>query len=135
MNEQTATRVAFVTVPAIPAVIGAFLTPITQEFDIVTVVGFAAIFYVITGAVTAALAVPIFYWLRRRNLVRWWTALSTGLFIGVLVALSIRLPNIRYLAGDILRHDISLLGFEGAASALVFWIIWKSGSRLGERDV
>jgi hypothetical protein len=135
MNEQTATRVAFVTVPAIPAVIGAVLTPVTQEFDMVTVVGFAAIFYVITGAVTAAIAAPIFYWLRRRNLVRWWTALLTGFFIGVLVALSIRLSNIRYLPGDVLRHDILLLGFEGAASALVFWIIWKSGSRLGERSV
>jgi len=58
MNERSATRVAFVVVPAIPAVIGAVGTPVTREFSIVSLVGFAAIFYVITGGVTAAFGAP-----------------------------------------------------------------------------
>jgi len=60
MNEKTATRVAFVTVPAIPVVIGAVSTPVTK-FDIVTLIVFAAILYLITATVTAAIGAPIFY--------------------------------------------------------------------------
>ena len=127
MNEQTATRIAFGVVPAVPSVIGAVFTPVTRDFDIESILAVALIFYVITAAVTAALGAPIFFLLRRRNLVRWWSALLAGFLIGAAVSVLLRLQTIRYMPGAMLLHDSLLLGLEGAASAFVFWIIWRLG--------
>jgi hypothetical protein len=134
VNEQTATRVAFGVAPAVPSLIGAALTPVTPDFGVKSILVFAVIFYVIAAAVTAGIGAPIFFWLRRRNLVKWWSALLVGFLIGVAAASFLRLQNLHYMPGVELLHDMLLLGLVGAISACVFWIIWKSGCILDRKD-
>jgi len=121
MKQETATRIAFLTVPVIPALVGAVLTPVTREFDVIALLGFAVIFYLISAVVTAVLGVPIFYWLLRIKLVRWWSALAVGFGIGAVAAIFVRLPNLAH------AREILLFGLEGAVSGFVFWVIWKQG--------
>jgi putative effector of murein hydrolase LrgA (UPF0299 family) len=121
MKRDTATLIAFLTVPVIPSLVGAVLTPETRRFDVVTIVVFAGISYLISAAVAALFGAPIFFWLRRINLVRWWSALITGFVVGAVMALVVRLPSLAHM------REILLLGLEGAVSAFVFWLIWKQG--------
>jgi hypothetical protein len=132
MSEQIAIRVAFLVVPVIPVAVGAALTPMAN-FDVITLVGFALIFYLISMALTAAFGLPVFYWLRKRNIARWWSAVVCGFGIGAAIGLLLRLPNIRYVSDATVRHDILLLGVEGAMVALVFWLIWQAGRAMDRR--
>jgi hypothetical protein len=121
MKRETTTLIAFLTVPVIPSLISAVLQPMTKEFDALTLLVFAAISYLISAAVAGLLGAPIFYWLLRIDLVRWWSALIAGFFVGTAVAVMVRLPNLASL------REVLLLGLEGAISAFVFWLIWKQG--------
>jgi hypothetical protein len=121
MKRKTSTSIAFLTVPLIPSLIGAVLQPATGEFDASTLLVFGVISYVITAVAAGLLGAPIFYWLLRINLVTWWSALITGFLVGTAVAVIVRLPNLASL------REVLLLGFEGAISAFIFWLIWKQG--------
>ena len=121
VNRKTATSLAFLTVPAIPMLVGAVLTPQTGAFDLITILVFAAIFYLVSAAATALLGAPIFFSLLRINLVRWWSALVAGFVVGAVVAVLLRPPNLAHV------REIMLLGLEGAVSGFVFWVIWKQG--------
>ncbi len=101
--------------------VGAVLTPQTGAFDLITILVFAAIFYLVSAAATALLGAPIFFSLLRINLVRWWSALVAGFVVGAVVAVLLRLPNLAHV------REIMLLGLEGAVSGFVFWVIWKQG--------
>jgi hypothetical protein len=57
--------------------------------------------------------------LLRMNLVRWWSALAAGFFVGAIVAVLVRLQSIIH------AQEVMLLGIEGALSGVVFWVIWK----------
>jgi hypothetical protein len=128
MKREKATLIAFLTAPAIPPLVGAVLTPQTQVagFDVVTILVFAAIAYLVSAAATALLGAPIFFSLLRVNLVRWWSALLVGFGIGAFMALLVRLPNLAHAS------EIVLLGAEGAVAGLVFWTIWKQGRSTGQ---
>jgi hypothetical protein len=52
MKQKTTTLLAFLTVPAIPPLVGTVLTPQTKEFNFRTILVFAAIFYSVPAAVT-----------------------------------------------------------------------------------
>jgi len=121
VKRKTATSLAFLTVPAIPPLVGAVLTPQTKGFDFITLLVFAAIFYLVSAAATALLGAPIFFSLLRINLVRWWSALVAGFVVGAVAAILVRLPNLAH------AREIMLFGLEGAASGFVFWLIWKQG--------
>lgn len=121
MKPAKATLIAFLTAPAIPPLVGAVITPQTREFDIVTILIFATIAYMVSAAAAALLGAPIFFSLRRINLVRWWSALVAGFAIGVVMAVLVRLPNLAH------AQEIILMGIEGAVAGLVFWAIWKQG--------
>jgi len=75
--------------------------------------------------------VPAFLLGRRLNLIRWWSAVISGFFIGVLVAVVFVRPRIVQFSPDFIRDDLRgflFLGTTGALSALVFWLIWKQGT-------
>jgi hypothetical protein len=129
VKQKTATLIAFLTAPVVPLVTGAILTPGMGSFDFLTILVFAVIFYGISAVVTAAFGAPIFVWLLRINLVRWWSALLAGIVVGAAVAVIVRLPNLASL------HDVWLLGLEGAASAFVFWLIWKQGRESSDTKI
>ena len=57
-------------------------------FPVITVLGFGVIAYLVATVVTVALGIPAFSFLRRFNLVRWWSALASGAAISFLVALA-----------------------------------------------
>lgn len=121
MNRKTATQIGFLLAPAVPTFINGALTPNIKEFNLVTILVFTVISYLISAAVTGVLGVPTFLLLIRIRLVRWWSGLIVGFAIGAAVAVIIRLPTLAHL------REIILLGVEGAGSALVFWSIWKQG--------
>ena len=71
-------------------------------------------------------ALPLFLLLDRMNLVRWWSCLAAGLFVGGLIAWIARLPNSSGV------EDVLPFAVTGAASALSFWAIWWLGSEAGQ---
>ena len=85
-------------------------------FPVITVLGFGVIAYLVATAVTFALGMPTFSFLRRFNLVRWWSALASGAAIGVLVALPFGFP---FRDGG----ATAIMSGAGAFSALIFWLI------------
>ena len=97
------------------------MTPALGRFDTFTILVFGAISYVVSAAVVALIGATVFIWLRRIDLVRWWSAVIVGFCGGVAVAVILRLPTL------VSVHDTVLLGIEGAGSGFVFWLIWKQG--------
>jgi len=81
--------------------------------------GLVPILFFFSGAATALLGVPAFLLLNHFGVVRWWSAAASGLVIGALVTLVIRMPNVVQL------DDFLVVVPVGGVSAFAFWLIWR----------
>ena len=111
---------------AVPAIISGLLTPINREpinTDAVSVLALALAVYPFALAFACIFGLPLFWVFRRYHLVRWWSAIISGLFAGAAVAIVLVLPHAAS------AQNVASLAIAGAASALLFYIVWRSSVR------
>jgi hypothetical protein len=89
--------------------------------DIATMLGLLPVFYFFSFLTMLFLGMPAFLLLLACDLIRWWTALAAGIFVGAVVAFVLRLP------GTALAHDFAVTVPVGAATAVCFWLIRQLG--------
>jgi len=121
MTKSEATQAGLLAASLIPALLFAVFTPLSGTLDIKSFLGTFLIAYLFSAIATAVFGVPIFLLFRRFGIITWWSALAGGFLAGALVSIVIRLPgppNVR---------DLVIDGPIAAASALVFWLIWRQG--------
>ena len=110
----------FLVAALLPAVAGALLTPAVRG-DIQALLGMTVVFLFFSAAAIALFGVPAFLLLHRFGLVRWWSAMGAGVLLGAIIGVAIRLPGTPQL------QDLAVMALMGAASALVFWLVWRLG--------
>jgi hypothetical protein len=83
--------------------------------------------YFYSGAFAFPFAVAAFVVGRRLRLIRWWSTIITGFAIGAIVILIVgyRAP--------IKLSTVAIYALIGAASALMFWVIWEQRASVEER--
>jgi len=134
MRESTAAVIGFLAAPIIPGLalgLGTPLGPPDLSTVLATMLGLLPVGYFFSLVAILVFGVPAFLLGRRLNLIRWWSAVISGFFIGVLVAVVFVRPRIVQFSPDFIRDDLRgflFLGTTGALSALVFWLIWKQGT-------
>lgn len=120
MKESTAAIVGFLVAPVPPALMFGLSTPVIREGpDLIAIMGLFIVGYFFAALATGVFAVPAFFLGRRLRLIRWWSALTVGFAIGAAVAVIIQLP------APVQSRAVIFLALMGAASALIFWIIWE----------
>lgn len=126
MKERTAVVIGLLLVPAIPAVtlvVVSILRPIGTEPSSSTIASALLVSYLYSLNAAVVVGLPAFLVLRYLRLIHWWSALVVGCGIGVLMAVVLPLRG-RGSASSLLL-DCAM----GAASALVFWVIWERSYR------
>jgi len=81
-----------------------------------------AFFYLFSTIFVVVLGVPTFLLLRPFRPGHWWSVAAAGFLLGVLAAVIMRSPN------NPNSHDFISFGPIGAATAVVFWLIWRYGA-------
>lgn len=121
MKRGTTTVLGFLIAPLVPVVVGIALGPPSKAADLGLFVVMGTFVYIYSFILMALFGVPAYFLLRRINLVRWWSALLTGLALGCLMGTIFRLPNQPQIG------DIFTMAFMGASAGFVFWLIWSRG--------
>lgn len=80
------------------------------------------LFYPFALVFACLIGLPLFLVARRFQLVRWWSAIGSGLFGGCLVAFLLA-PSAPFYPNNYL-----LGATEGVASALLFFAVWRQGT-------
>ena len=122
VRQTTATAVGFLVASLIPAVLFAVFTPMTGTLDLRSALGTFRVTYPFSAIATILFGAPAFLALRRFGLIKWWSTLGVGFCLGALVAVVMRLPN------QVDVHDLLTFAPMAAASAFVFWLVWRLGN-------
>jgi hypothetical protein len=130
MTQSTkASVLAFLIAPLIPAVAGAVLTPVTSgsgvNIDPASVLGLTMVFAAFSYAAAFVLAIPAFVALQRFGLVNVWSILLAGVLVGAAVSVLMRMPN------AVTARDLVVTCSMGLCSAIVFWLVWRTGHGQG----
>lgn len=126
MKKITATILGFAGAPIIPAIYGAFTTPIARDFEILRQAPLVLMFYVFALPFIVVLGVPAFLLARYLRLIRWWSAVGVGIVSGAIVAVLVAIQ------GTVDVQDFVIFCPLGGASGLTFWLIWKQGQEPSE---
>jgi hypothetical protein len=86
------------------------------------------VFYYFSAMAAVLFGLPIFLVLLSFKLIRWWSALATGLVIGALMGIIVKSPQ------PIHFPEMLFLASTGAASTLGFWLIWRQGRGADDID-
>jgi hypothetical protein len=121
MNKTTAGLSGLIAASLMAAVISIWLTPTVTGINFYTTIGFVGLFFLISLVITLLLGAPLFFLFLYLKIIRWWSALAAGGFVGMLVAIGMRIPN------QIHIQDLLTTGAVGALSALCFWFFWRQG--------
>lgn len=114
----------FVAAPLFPAAYFSIVYPISGNRDYVSILGTFALGYMFAVAGVVFLGVPIFFLLNRLKLIRWWSAVCAGAFVGVVLQLVIT-------SGRSVDIDpLAMFALLGAIAGLVFWIFWRKANEL-----
>ena len=120
--------IGFLAAAVLPALMFGLLTPVLTRgsinTDLRSVLGLSLLAYPFACLAELVFAVPGFLALSLLNLVRWWTAVASGLLIGAIVDLVIGFPT------PVQPRALLLMAATGGVSALIFWLIWRSPWRL-----
>jgi len=83
---------------------------------------FSLLAYPFAVAFACLFGLPLFFLARHFGLAKWWSAIGSGLLVGCMVQFIV-------LSGTV--HPDNLLSFsaEGAASGLLFFLVWRHGVR------
>jgi hypothetical protein len=90
MQRNTAVYVGFFIASVIPVLIFAAWLPFAGNWGVLQILSLLSLYYVVSALATLIFGVPVFRALRRLELIRWWSALTAGLVIGVLMAVIVR---------------------------------------------
>ena len=107
--------------PLVAALIFAATNSLVQPSDIVGRLEMVPLAYIPALFFTVVFGLPVFLLFVRFKLIRWWSTVGAGFAIGVLVGFIIgpSSPQLPYML---------FMGAVGAATSLVFWLIWRLGS-------
>ncbi|WP_136662439.1 YdiU family protein [Pseudomonas leptonychotis] len=125
MNSFNLAIVSFLGASIFPAIAGAVLTPIMGgviNTDIVSVLGLSFVFYPFSFMATLIFGVPLFLIFQHYQLVRWWSAIISGVITAILITVCLRLPSGPHAS------DFAVMLPIGALSGSSFWLIWKHGA-------
>ena len=114
-----ATVVAFLLAPLVPPMVLAILSPLVT--DIGSFLKWTSIFYFYSALATTIFGIPVFLALRQFKLINVWTAILSGFFIGLVVAVCLHFPP---LPAEAIRMAVL-----GAIATFVFWAIWRTGHK------
>lgn len=113
--------------------------------------------FVIASLWIVLLGLPVFYFLKRRGRIRWWSAIASGFIVGTLPVALYGWPydprgSYGYSAWDghkmvdyVVRgiptragwlqyvHGCCAAGLIGVACAILFWVVWRGVHRSGRR--
>ena len=105
--------------------------------------------FVLASLWIVLLGLPTFLFLERRGLVRWWSATISGFFLGAVPMAFLSWPYkpgsgsgysawdghkmVEYVVNGVPTHagwvqyvlDLGATGLIGAASAVMFWVVWR----------
>jgi hypothetical protein len=120
MSSTKATVLAFLVAPVLPAVVLATISPSLTDGKLGPILGFVLVFYWFALMASLLIGGPVFWVLRKYNLVSVWTAVPSGALVGVLVLVLISPTSPEW-------EFAALYSSMGAASALAFWLLWRLG--------
>ena len=120
MRESTAVVVGLSVALMLPATLFSGWAAVNWGYTdpISIIVGFV-LGYLFSGAFTLPFAVAAYFLGRRLGLIRWWSVIIMGFAIGAVIILSVGYP------APIKLSTVTMYALVGAASSLLFWIIWE----------
>lgn len=121
MKQIYATSLGFLAASVLPATYLATVFPLSGDRDLPSIAGSFFVAYYFTFIATAILGIPIFLMLSKLKLVRWWSAITAGLLVGVIALIAVR------FGGDIDLVTLLRFGMLGGGAGCLFWIIWRTG--------
>jgi hypothetical protein len=116
---------AFLIAPLPPTVTTA-VANLTADHNVSGLLWILTEFYLRALLFELMFGLPLFLVARRFNLVRWWTALSCGVVLGVLA--------LYFFSGSgsvRAAPALMLWAASGGAAGLAFWTVWRIGDRTG----
>ena len=123
MSKITAGLSGLIAASLVAAIIGVWLTPTVTGVNFFTTIGFVGLFFLISLVVTLLFGAPLFFLCLYFKIIRWWSALIAGSFVGMLVAVGISESH------EVYMQDLLRMGAVGALSAFCFWIFWRLADR------
>ena len=121
VREITTVGVGLLLAPVAPALFLPLLTPLVSGPDYPPyALAHVAFFYLASLEASLVLALPSYALLQKLSLVRWWSAVLVGAFVGFVVAVLFNDTGVTP------RLSLSWSA-AGAIGAFVFWAIWCMG--------
>lgn len=124
-GKNTATLIAFVFAPLVSTLIYPLMASDLPD-DIVNLTVDLLFFYFFCSLATLILGMPIYFLLRHFKLVRWWTCISSGIVIGVVVAVLVSLKN------PVQDRSLAFYAGVGAITGFCFWLFRYIGKRYAQ---
>ena len=119
-RETRAALVGFLVASVIPSAVLSVLWPLGGDWSLASIGISLLVTYPFSAAAVLVFGVPAFFLLRPLRPGHWWSVGSVGFLLGLLVDVVLHLPY-----WDPFSLEMLTTGILGAASALVFWLIWK----------
>jgi len=128
MERNRTYRIGLLVAPLLPAFVLSYgATGTYATFG--SVIGYAFLFYIPCLLGTLLAALPLYYLLKRINLIRWWSASLCG-FVGGAV-IFVAPAGTRAFKLNTIRSDweeLLLFSFLGGATAFLLWVFWSRGA-------
>jgi hypothetical protein len=122
MKERYAALLGFVVAPLIPASILSVAYPLSGHREPSDIAASLMVALPFSSIFCMGLGLPAFLILRRFGPGHWWSVAAIGFLLGTVAA---------FFVSPVLQPMITLIyGSIGAATALVFWIIWRRGRQV-----
>lgn len=121
VKQTFATGLGFLAASVLPAAYLAIVFPLSGDRDLQSIVGTFLVAYFFAASATVILGLPMLLVLNKLNLVRWWSATSSGALVGIIAIFIVRFSvNIDLVT--VLRFAML-----GGAAGFLFWIFWRTG--------
>jgi hypothetical protein len=134
VKEITSTILGFFVATIVAGILFTIIYYITDYSEIHTsdyIYALSLIGFGFSAVTTVLFGLPAFILFRHFRLVRWWSALLFGFFVGALIGLGFASPGLSQSTHtswlELALPNFIGLGITGAISALSFWIIWRLG--------
>ncbi|WP_124457841.1 hypothetical protein [Variovorax sp. KBW07] len=121
MSQKSATSLGLLAASVLPTAYLAIVFPLSGDRDLGSIAGTFLVAYFFAAAATAVLGIPMFFVLNKLKLVRWWSATVSGILVGAITLLAVR------VGGSIDFSTLLRFALLGGGAGLLFWIVWRMG--------
>lgn len=121
-GKNTATLIAFALAPLITTIVY-FFAASDLPTDVIDLSVALLLFYFFCSLATLVAGMPLYFLLRRFNLVRWWACTLGGIVIGAIVAFLVSLNN------PVHGRSLAFYATAGAITGFGFWLFRYIGKR------